>query len=108
MARNKPSIAMTIRRFRNELEAMNIHCDKILIFGSYAHNRASEGSDIDLVVISDDWKTYSTRERLEILGVAAARILAPVQAVGFTAQEIKNKTMLPFWQDIVEHARKAA
>ena len=57
---------------------------------------------MDLIVISLDWKPFSERERLEMLGVAAARILEPVQAAGFTPQEISSKQLLPFWEHILK------
>jgi hypothetical protein len=38
---------------------------------------------------------------LEKLGVAAARILEPVQANGFTPQEIDRRELTPFWDQIL-------
>jgi predicted nucleotidyltransferase len=58
---------------------MGIRAEQILLFGSQADGTAQEGSGVDLIVISKDWEKNSRRERLEILGVAAARILEPVQ-----------------------------
>jgi hypothetical protein len=63
---------------------------------------AREGSDIDLIVISKTWEKFSIRERLEILGVAAARILEPVQAQGFTPTEISRRKIMPFWEGIIK------
>ena len=50
-----------------------------------------EGSDIDLIVISEDFKGMNIRERLEILGLASGRIFEPIEALGYTPEEIKNK-----------------
>ncbi len=80
---------------------MGIHPERILLYGSQATGTAREGSDIDLIVISKDWKKYNHRERLELLGVASARILEPVQAQGFTPNEIKLKKILPFWEQVI-------
>jgi predicted nucleotidyltransferase len=108
MAQISTDLHVIIMRYREQVEQLGIRCDKILLYGSYAAGTAREGSDIDLVVISKDWERFSTRERLELLGVAAARILTPVQAVGFTPQEIENEVPLPFWQDIIRQAQHAA
>jgi predicted nucleotidyltransferase len=36
--------------------AENFHPEKILLFGSYAKDSADKGSDVDLIVVSDDFK----------------------------------------------------
>jgi len=43
------------------------------------------------------------RERLELLGTAAARLLEPIQAYGLTREEIEQHSLTPFWSDILEH-----
>jgi len=37
--------------------------------------------NIDLIVISDDFKDINLRERLEILGIAAGRVFEPIKAL---------------------------
>jgi predicted nucleotidyltransferase len=83
---------------------MGIHPERVMLYGSQVTHPAREGSDIDLVVISRDWTKYSRRERLEILGIASARIFEPVQAQGFTQDEITHKSIAPFWLEIMEQA----
>ncbi len=90
MAYQKQKIRNIIIRFESELKKLNINPQKIVLFGSYARGKAREDSDIDLVVISDDFKKLNLRERLEILGLAGGRILEPVEALGYTPEEIKN------------------
>jgi predicted nucleotidyltransferase len=102
MAEATTQLAGVIERFRQELERIGIHCERVLLFGSQASGTASEGSDIDLFVISPDWTAYGERERLEILGVAAARILEPIQARGVTPQEIATHQLSPLWEQILD------
>jgi uncharacterized protein len=102
MAETTPELEQVIQRFRHQLEKMGIHTKQIMLFGSQATGTAQEGSDIDLIVISDDWKNFNQRERLELLGVAAARILEPVQAQGFTSTEISRRRITPFWEHIIK------
>jgi predicted nucleotidyltransferase len=102
MAQTTPELKQIIERFRCQLEKMGIHPLRIMLFGSHASGTASEGSDIDLIVISDDWIKYNHRERLELLGVAAARILEPVQAQGFTTNEIALKQATAFWEHVLQ------
>lgn len=85
-----------------QLIKMGIQPERVLLYGSQAAGTAQEGSDIDLIIISGDWKKYNRRERLELLGIASARILEPVQAQGFTPSEIKSKQIMPFWEQVIE------
>jgi predicted nucleotidyltransferase len=97
----KRALKYIITRYCAELAIMGIQVEKVLLYGSQARRTAHDDSDIDLIVISRDWKPYSVRERLEILGVASARILEPVQANGFTPDEISSQMLMPFWEHIL-------
>ena len=102
MAQTTSELKHIVRRFCEQLEKMGIHPERVMLYGSQAVGTAREGSDIDLIVISSDWKNYSQRERLEILGVASARILEPVQAQGFTPAEISKNQIMPFWAYVMK------
>jgi uncharacterized protein len=91
----------TANRFCLQLQAMGIRPQRVSLFGSQAKGTAHIDSDIDLVIVSSDWARYDVIERLELLGVAAARILEPVQAYRATPQEIENHEPSPFWDYIV-------
>jgi predicted nucleotidyltransferase len=81
---------------------MGVECERVLLFGSQAMGTAGEGSDIDLLVISPAWAPYSERERLEMLGIAAARILEPVQARGATPDEVARHQLSPFLEQVLQ------
>ncbi len=102
MVKAAPELKQVIKRYRLQLQKMGIRPTRVLLYGSQVAGAAHEGSDIDLIVISDDWEKYNHRQRLELLGIAAARILEPVQAQGFTPDEIKFKKVSPFWQQIIK------
>jgi uncharacterized protein len=102
MAETTPELKQIVKRYRVQLEKMGIRPTRVLLYGSQAVGMAHEGSDIDLIVISADWKKYNHRQRLELLGIAAARILEPIQAQGFTPRELKKKQIMPFWQHVIE------
>lgn len=102
MAKTTSELKRIVRRYRIQLKKMGIHPARILLYGSQAAGTAREGSDIDLIVISGDWQKYNHRQRLELLGIAAARILEPVQAQGFTPNEIKEKRIMPFWEEVMK------
>ena len=102
MVKTTPELKQIIKRYRLQLRKLGIRPTRILLYGSQAEGTAQEGSDVDLIVISDDWKKYSYRQRLELLGIAAARILEPVQAQGFTPAEIKEGQVMPFWEQVIK------
>lgn len=101
MAQTTPELKQIVKRYRIQLQKMGIRPTRVLLYGSQASGTAHEGSDIDLIVISGDWQKYNHRQRLELLGVAAARILEPIQAQGFTPSEIKQKKITPFWEKVM-------
>ena len=101
MVKATPELKQIIKRYRAQLKKMGIRPTRILLYGSQAAGTAREGSDIDLIVVSGDWTKYNQRRRLELLGIASARILEPVQAQGFTPKEIKSKKITPFWEQII-------
>jgi predicted nucleotidyltransferase len=57
------------------------------LFGSYAAGANREGSDIDIVVISDDFIGRSYWERIDILSDAVYEIFAPVEVTALTCEE---------------------
>ncbi|MDP2919639.1 MAG: nucleotidyltransferase domain-containing protein [Dehalococcoidia bacterium] len=91
-----------IRRYRQELVKSGIRPGNIFLYGSYARGEAHEGSDIDLIIVSPDFKGLNLLKRLETLGMAAGRVLEPIQAYGFTPQEIEELEPDSFWGGILK------
>jgi predicted nucleotidyltransferase len=89
--------------YREELARLGIRVSTIFLCGSYALGTSHDDSDIDLIVISPDFAKLCTRERLELLGVAAGRIMEPVEAIGYTPEEIRQHTLDMFYARILEH-----
>ncbi len=102
MADARPEVREIVEKYRQQLASLGIHTERVYLYGSYARGQAQEGSDIDLIVVSRDFSSLNLRERLEILGVAAARILKPIQALGYTPEEITAKSFSPFLEDILD------
>ena len=91
MFKKTRNVKRIIERYRQELRNFNIDSKKIILYGSYAKGNPREDSDIDLIVISDDFKDMNLRERLEILGIAVGRVFEPIEALGYTSKEILEK-----------------
>jgi uncharacterized protein len=101
MTEMSSSVPDVVGRYCRQLEQMGIRSERVLLFGSQAKGTAREGSDIDLVIISSAWAPYGERERLELLGIAAARILEPIQARGATPDEIARHQLSPFLEQVL-------
>lgn len=78
-----------IEEYKNALKAQGINAERVILYGSFARGAQREDSDIDLVIVSNDFQGMNLRERLEALGIAAARIMKPIEARGYTVQEIE-------------------
>ncbi|MGD0077660.1 MAG: nucleotidyltransferase domain-containing protein [Sedimentisphaerales bacterium] len=93
---DKRAVLKTISAFRKALVAEGIKPDKLILFGSYATGQYREDSDIDIVVISNDFKNKSYWERIDILSSAIYRIFEPIEATAFTPQEWQKQESLIF------------
>jgi len=84
---DKAAVLRIIRDFCRALEAEHIQPQKIILFGSYSTCTQRPDSDIDLVVISEDFVDKGYWERIEILAAALCRVFEPIEAVAMTPEE---------------------
>jgi uncharacterized protein len=84
---DKETVLRIIRDFGKALEAERVSPRKIILFGSYSTGTQREGSDIDLVVISEDFADKDYWERIDILSSAIFSVFAPIEAVAMPPQE---------------------
>ena len=103
MAQVRSEIARIVERYGEQLAAMGIRAERMFLLGSHARGESREGSDIDLVVVSPDFREKNLRERAELLGVAAARVLEPIQAIGVTPEEVAARPRAPFLDEVLTH-----
>lgn len=84
---DKETVLRIISDFVKALEAENVRAQKIVLFGSYSTGTQREDSDIDLVVISDDFAGKGYWERIGILSAAIATVFRPIEAIAMPPQE---------------------
>jgi uncharacterized protein len=63
----------TIEFFTNQLLSQGLKISRIILFGSQASATASNESDIDLAVISEDFEGKTIFEKVKLLNQADAR-----------------------------------
>lgn len=100
MVKTEREIKEIIHKFGSALEGLGIKPERMLLYGSYAKGMPKEDSDIDIIVISKDFKNKNLRERLELLGLAAGRVFEPIEALGYTPEEIETNKKGTFLEEI--------
>jgi len=97
---DKTAVMKIISDFGRALEAENIKPQKIILFGSFSAETQRQDSDIDLVVISEDFTGKDYWERIDILSEAIYRVFEPIEAVAMTPAEWQSGDSL-----IADYAR---
>ena len=67
-----------------------VKVEQMIIFGSYLEGTATEDSDVDVFVISDDFKTMAFEKRLDLLDAATEGIEPKVHPWGHTTEELNK------------------
>jgi uncharacterized protein len=88
---DKTSVGKIVDLFCQGLKTKGIHPKKIILFGSYALGTHTEDSDIDILVVSDDFKCKDYWERIDIMADVIYDIFEPIEAIGLTSDELDNK-----------------
>ena len=83
------SVTDTIQSFLRHVEE-DIRVDKVFLFGSYARGNFREGSDIDLAIVSPDFKEEDCIDNMTRLLRKAMRVRADIQTIPFSPEEYNN------------------
>lgn len=71
----------------------NIKVKEVFLFGSYATGHAGPESDLDLLIISSDFRKINFIKRLELLSsfrVSKATRNIPMDIIGYTPEEFEK------------------
>ncbi|MBU0694232.1 MAG: nucleotidyltransferase domain-containing protein [Candidatus Omnitrophica bacterium] len=101
MYQARSEIKEVIEEYKRVLLKRGIYVNRVILYGSYISGQSREDSDIDLVVVSDDFQKMNLRQRLEVLGIAAVRIMKPIEAQGYTTNEIQSAPKISFLGEIL-------
>ena len=96
MAKTSARTLSKINRFIREVEK-EFAVKKVILFGSHATGKAGQWSDIDLAIVSNDFKNIDLFQRLVILGkIAWPAKTTDIEALGFTPGEFEEASELDF------------
>jgi len=79
-----------------------ITVDRLIIFGSYAGSTEEKESDIDVIVVSSDFKKLTEDQRLHLLYRTSRYIEPDIHPWGVTPQELDSAHKL----SLIGHARQ--
>lgn len=89
----KRSIKEVINFLAKCLRNKGLNISKIIIFGSHAQGKVTEESDIDIVIVSRDFKGKNIFERAELTKEAEIltikRFLVPLDIITMTPEELE-------------------
>jgi uncharacterized protein len=90
-----------VRFFSTCLKEKGLKVSKIIIFGSQAKGMATVESDIDIVIVSEDFKKKNIFKRAELTKDAEIRtikkFMVPLDIITMTPEEYENKS--PFMSE---------
>jgi predicted nucleotidyltransferase len=77
--------------------SQKVRVEEVVIFGSYLEGNPRADSDIDIIVISDDFKKMDENSRLDMLYRASEDIMPEIHPWAFTSDELKKASSLTTW-----------
>lgn len=84
---DKKAVIEIVERFRRKIEEQGITPQKVILYGSHTTGKPAPESDIDVVVISEDFGGKSFWERVDVLSEAIYDLSAPLEAIAMTPDE---------------------
>ena len=99
MAQIPNRINSVINQFLLKLKKNNIIISRAILFGSYAHGKYNDWSDIDLALVSDDFEgdRFADRNKIREIKLSVSSDLEPIpySTKSFTVED-------PFVRKILE------
>lgn len=99
MAQIPDQIRNIIDKYLQALEAQHIHVKRAILFGSYAHGKENEWSDIDIALVSDAFvgDRFDDRSKIRRITLSVSSDLSPLP---FRPEDFVPEN--PFVKEILE------
>lgn len=99
MAKAEPDIKRIVEEFVKHLQGF-LRVQKVVLYGSHARGNPHEWSDIDIAVISDDFKGMPPFKRAEVLAMAHLKSDPALAPIAYTLAEYEHASHLTFLGEI--------
>ncbi len=101
----KRKVTDAVRFFEKCLKEKGLKVSKIILFGSQVKGTTTEESDVDILIISEDFRGKDIFERARLTKYAEIMTLKnfmmPLDIVTLTSEEFEHETSL-----VVEYAKR--
>lgn len=108
MAEIRPKVTAALDFYVEELHRQGLNVDRVYLYGSQRSGEWHEFSDVDVVVVSDDFADKAIWERAEITGQAGYETYSAfsesIEALAKTPDEIANCHPASFLADVLKDA----
>ncbi len=88
-------VTAIIQYLTEELQKSGVNTDSVHLFGSYASGTASEDSDIDIAIISPDFRGFQFSKRFHLLGSPLINTIrkyqVPIDIIPLTPEEFEQE-----------------
>jgi len=91
MVKKRREIKAIVTQFARRLGELGIEVSQIILYGSYAKGKPKEYSDIDIAVVSPTFEKLDIFKRQEVLSIAHHGFDEPIEPIGLTPNQIKEK-----------------
>ena len=88
--KSESEVIKKIYKFVELLKQQGVHISKIILFGSYAKSKASADSDIDVVVVSNQFGRDTAQEMM-LLRKIALKIDSHIEPVPLSPDDLSDK-----------------
>ncbi len=101
----KEKVTKAIKFFEKCLKEKGLKVSRIILFGSQVKGRTTKESDVDILIISEDFRGKDIFERARLTKDAEImtlkKFMMPLDIITLTSEEFEHGTSL-----VVEYARK--
>ena len=92
------TVLNVVRFLEKCLAGAGLNITKIIVFGSQVKGAAREDSDIDIVIVSDDFRGKDIFERVKMTGksevLTIREFMVPLDIITMTSEELESETSL--------------
>ncbi|MBI5970941.1 MAG: nucleotidyltransferase domain-containing protein [Deltaproteobacteria bacterium] len=94
----KSKVREAVRFFQKCLDETGIHVSRLILFGSQAKGAAKGDSDIDLLIVAEDFRAKDIFQRAQLTKDAEIKtikkFLIPLDIITLTPEEFESETSL--------------
>jgi len=94
----KSKVKEAVKFFQKCLDETGLHVSRLIIFGSQAKGNAHGDSDIDLLIVADDFRAKNIFQRAQLTKDAEIKtnkkFLIPLDIITLTPEEFESETSL--------------